>query len=62
MTHELRARRAALAAEIGRTRRQVINLKDQTRVLERDREALEATARQLRHGISARLRTLLVSH
>jgi septal ring factor EnvC (AmiA/AmiB activator) len=61
VTHDLRARRAGLAAEIGRTRRQIINLEDQTRVLEDDRQGLETMARELRHEISARLRTILAA-
>lgn len=59
--HSLRARRAALAAEIGRTRRRVINMQDRTRFLEENRKILETTTRQLRHDVSAWLQLILVA-
>lgn len=57
----LRAKSAALAAEIGRTRRQIINLKEETRLTDDDRQAIETMTRQLRHEVSAGLRTLLAA-
>lgn len=58
----LRAKTAALAAEIGRTRRAIINLEEEARLLDADRQTVQVRIRQLRHGISTRLRTILLSH
>jgi len=57
----LRARTAALAAEIGRTRRAAINLEKDAKAFDADRQAANAKVRRLRHGTSTGLRTILLS-
>lgn len=58
---DLRAKSAALAVEIGRMRRQIANVKRETRLTEDERLAIETTIMQLRHEVSAGLRTMLVA-
>lgn len=60
-SRNLRAKTATLAAEIGRTRREIISLKQETHLANHDRRAIEAITRQLRQNISAGLRTMLLS-
>ena len=60
--HDLRAKSAALAAEIGRTRRQIVLSDQETRRHEDHQSAAESAIRQLRHAVSARLRTLLIEY
>lgn len=60
-SRDLRAKTAALAAEIGRTRREIISLKQETHLANHDRRAIEAMTRQLRQDISTGLRTMLLS-
>ncbi len=58
-TGALRARSAALAAEIGRTRRQIINVTREIRAVDDDRQAINMATRQLRHDVAAKLRFML---
>ncbi len=58
-TRNLRVKSAALAAEIGRTKRQIINLQRETSLSNDDRQSIETMTRQLRHDVSSQLRTLL---
>ncbi|MGI9452232.1 MAG: hypothetical protein ACR2QH_16575 [Geminicoccaceae bacterium] len=60
--HDLRVKSAALAAEIGRMKRQAILSNQETRRNEGHQLATELAIRQLRHAVSARLRTLLVEY
>lgn len=55
----LRAERAALAVELGRTRRQITAVTTETRSSERDRLTIEARTMALRNNISSGLRTIL---
>ena len=58
----LRARKAALAAEIGRTRREIVNLEATSRLADHDRLTIDLDSAQLRHDVAAWLRTILVVH
>lgn len=60
-SRELRAQGAALAAEIGRTTRQITHLRRSTLLIEDHRRAIQMVSRQLRREVSARLRAILVT-
>jgi len=59
---DLRAKSAALAAEIGRMRRQIIISHQETRLIEQKSQAIDISIRELRHLVSARLRALLAKN
>ncbi len=58
-TGKLRAKSAALAAEVGRTKREIINVTRENRAIDIERQAIDAATQQLRHDIAARLRLML---
>lgn len=56
---ELRAERAAFAAEIGRTRRELDNVTMRMAMTRSEQRAIEAATQKLRKSVSAGLRTLI---
>ena len=58
---DLRAESATLAAEIGRMKRQIVNVRQETLLIDDHLLDLQTTTRQLRHNVSAGLRDILVA-